>query len=537
MKMLKKLLCALLTVCLMPLCAQAESESTTLTAPLLEGESADPFLYEPLFDVLQFPEPSYQPRLAQSYTLNDNELTITLKPELCWADGSPLTAQDVKASLYLDMLEDTTMLEHITAVETPSDDQVVIRFETPAEPLLAACLDQRIKARAADWQEGMAEMDALLAQRSFDPVEGVYPLDEDFLAGIKAIQPPAAAPANSGYQVSEETEEHLLLAKNPRYIFAEQCHFDTIRLIKCDAESAYALACEGAFDVEWLSLSADQLSSLKESNEEIVTLWSPNEVQPLLYFDDSVNQQARQAIWCALDREAMLLECPVGVSGGDLYCTGLPAGWFSSLSDEDFLAELTSWGYDLVNAEDILAEAGYAKNDEGFYADATGNVLEVRLFVDESAQDLSACAQVMLRSLHQAGISAALADSEEQANLFLKMLPCNRSRGPLSVYLHLRESGLLTSGERQLLHHLLTSSSADSRRALTQSLMASLNKEARLSLIAECYLPFRLHNGQLTGYPMDPEQPLRQLSGMNLLARLVTTGQLYLDTGAEHETN
>ena len=79
----------------------------------------------------------------------------------CWADGSPLTAQDVKASLYLDMLEDATMLEHITAVETPSDDQVVIRFETPAEPLLAACLDQRIKARAADWQEGMAEMDAV----------------------------------------------------------------------------------------------------------------------------------------------------------------------------------------------------------------------------------------------------------------------------------------------------------------------------------------------------------------------------------------
>ena len=43
MKMLKKLLCALLTVCLMPICAQAEPESAALTAPLLEGESADPF--------------------------------------------------------------------------------------------------------------------------------------------------------------------------------------------------------------------------------------------------------------------------------------------------------------------------------------------------------------------------------------------------------------------------------------------------------------------------------------------------------------
>lgn len=37
MKMLKKLLCALLTVCLMPICAQAESESSTLTAPLAGG--------------------------------------------------------------------------------------------------------------------------------------------------------------------------------------------------------------------------------------------------------------------------------------------------------------------------------------------------------------------------------------------------------------------------------------------------------------------------------------------------------------------
>jgi ABC-type transport system substrate-binding protein len=535
MKTFKKILCALLMCCLTPTLALAQADE--LTAPLMAGESANPFLYEPLFDVLQLPDHSYQPRLALRYDLDGNSLSITLRPNLCWADGSPLTAQDAKASLYLDMLEGALLLKHVKSVETPSENQLVLRFETPAEPLLAACLDVRIRVQASQWVQGISEMDALLAQRSFDPVEGVYPLDQEFMNRLNVIQRPSAAPANSGYQIAEETAEHLLLTKNPRYIFADQCHFETVRLIKCDMESAYELACQGVFDVEWLSLSADQLSRLKDTNEAIVTLWSPNEAQPLLYLDGDIEQPVRQAIWCALDREAMLLECPVGVSGGDPYCTGLPAGWLPALSGEDFLTHLTSWGYDLVNTEDIMAEAGYSKNSDGVYLDGEGHAPDIRLFVDESAQSLSDCARVMLDSLNQAGIRAVQAETETQANCFLTMMACNRSRGPLSVYLHLQERGLLTPGEEQLLHHLRTSSSADSRRALTQNLMASLNQEARLALVAECYLPFRLHDEKLTGYPMDPSQPLRQLSGMRLLARLVTTGQLYAETGENNEAN
>ncbi|MFR1259187.1 MAG: ABC transporter substrate-binding protein [Oscillospiraceae bacterium] len=58
------------------------------------------FLYEPLF-VVSSENFEASPVLASSYEVSDDGLTTTvhLRPEACFSDGSPLTAQDAAYSL------------------------------------------------------------------------------------------------------------------------------------------------------------------------------------------------------------------------------------------------------------------------------------------------------------------------------------------------------------------------------------------------------------------------------------------------------
>ena len=99
------------------------------------------FLYEPLF-VVSSENFEASPVLASSYEVSDDGLTTTvhLRPEACFSDGSPLTAQDAAYSLTSSRgtVYYGSRLRHVTSIAASDEKTLVLTTDTAYEclPLL-----------------------------------------------------------------------------------------------------------------------------------------------------------------------------------------------------------------------------------------------------------------------------------------------------------------------------------------------------------------------------------------------------------------
>ena len=99
------------------------------------------FLYEPLF-VVSSENFEASPVLASSYGVSDDGLTtiVHLRPEACFSDGSPLTAQDAAYSLISSRgtVYYGSRLRHVTSIAASDEKTLVLTTDTAYEclPLL-----------------------------------------------------------------------------------------------------------------------------------------------------------------------------------------------------------------------------------------------------------------------------------------------------------------------------------------------------------------------------------------------------------------
>ena len=99
------------------------------------------FLYEPLF-VVSSETFEASPVLAASYEVSDDGLTTTvrIRPEACFSDGSPLTAQDAAYSLTASRgtVYYGSRLRHVTSIAASDEKTLVLTTDTAYEclPLL-----------------------------------------------------------------------------------------------------------------------------------------------------------------------------------------------------------------------------------------------------------------------------------------------------------------------------------------------------------------------------------------------------------------
>src|SRR4029434_5134758 len=137
------------------------AEAVTRGGPLIYARYADSLLLDPvyndanvdiwiltnLYDTLLQPTADgkgVQPGLASEYQVSDDGLTVTLKmrPDIKFSDGSPITVDDVKFSL--DRARDEKngiwafILTSLDSVETKGADGVVLHLKAPDPTFLSA---------------------------------------------------------------------------------------------------------------------------------------------------------------------------------------------------------------------------------------------------------------------------------------------------------------------------------------------------------------------------------------------------------------
>ncbi|MGO2721631.1 MAG: ABC transporter substrate-binding protein, partial [Brachybacterium tyrofermentans] len=88
--------------------------------------------------------------IAESHELDaaGGTLTLTIKPDLTWSDGSALTSQDFLTTFYLQFIQRAASWDFITGLEAPDDTTVVVNFENPPAVLERYVLKSNILSTA-----------------------------------------------------------------------------------------------------------------------------------------------------------------------------------------------------------------------------------------------------------------------------------------------------------------------------------------------------------------------------------------------------
>ena len=279
------------------------------------------------------------PRLAESWEANpeNTEFTFTLDPDATFADGSPVTAADVKFSWErLAGLAGSAsyLVAGISSIEAPDDQTVVVTFAAPNSAFLSIA--------AAPY---MTIVNAEMAQANGATTDAEDGAEQWFLANS----------AGSGPFVLESYTEgdQLVLARNDAY-WGEPSPFPSVTLKQVkDATAQLQQLQQGDVDIA-MQISFDSVGQL-EGAEGITTevVDSYNFVYVALSAgapggEPLADPQVREAIKKAIDYEGML-DTLVG-GNGKLQASPIPNGFEGS-------ADLPLPEQDLEGAEALLAEA------------------------------------------------------------------------------------------------------------------------------------------------------------------------------------
>ncbi|GAB3616119.1 ABC transporter substrate-binding protein [Okibacterium endophyticum] len=292
--------------------------------------------YQAVFDTLLLatPEGEIEPFLATDWSYNEDNtaLTLTIRDDVTFTDGSTLTADVVRQNLqrYKDGTSPNAgSFAGVSSIDAPDDSTVVITLTAP-DPALLDYLTRDAglvaSAEAFDDPESLAT----------DPVgSGPYVLDTD----------------------STVTGTTYVYTKNPDYWNPDLQHYDALT-INVYTEPTAALNAIKAGEVNAAKLANnDNLAEVEGAGWTI----NANELdfQGLLLLDRAGTMnpalgdvRVRQAINHAFDREGLLTALQDG--NGTVTEQVFPA---TSAAYDPELDE--RYAYDPEKAKELLAEAGY----------------------------------------------------------------------------------------------------------------------------------------------------------------------------------
>lgn len=308
---------------------------TTFDPAGSEWGNRSPF-YQSVFDTLLLatPEGTIEPWLATEWSYNDDNtaLTLTLRDDVTFSDGSALTGQVVVDNLqrFKDGTSpDASYFAGVTSFAAPDDTTVVITLGAP-DPALVSYLTRDPGLIASG--ESLTNDDL-----ATDPIgSGPYVLDT------------AATVTGTSYSYT----------KNPDYWNPDVQHYDKLVINVLQDATASLNA-----------IKAGEANGVKLANNDNLTEvegagWTVNanelDFQGLLLLDRAgtmnpalADVRVRQALNYAFDREGLLQALQLG--NGTVTTQVFPAG--SAAYDPDLD---DYYSYDPEKAKELLAEAGYA---------------------------------------------------------------------------------------------------------------------------------------------------------------------------------
>lgn len=338
----------------------ARNQDSLYLDPVHTAQNADIWISLNIYDTLLQPTPDGKgvvPGLASDYAVSEDgkTVTLTLRPDLKFADGSPLGLSDVKWSLDRARAKESGgefrfLLDSIASVETQGENKVILRLAHPDPALLQAL---------ATFNAGIMPEKLVMAAPGTN-------LEEK----SKAF---AEHPVGSGpfTLASWKRNSEMVLTRNPYYWQVAKDgkklpYLDSVRFVIIPDDATRILKLRaGEVDVtEFVPYS--RVAELKADSRLDMVLYPAAQVnyfalntRPTLK-DGTKNPlsdvHVRQALNYATDKEALIQVVSYG--------TGTPQQSFMPMATPLSYGTGPLYPYDLAKAKKLLADAGYPNGFE-----------------------------------------------------------------------------------------------------------------------------------------------------------------------------
>jgi peptide/nickel transport system substrate-binding protein len=354
--------------------------------PMIAGESAASAIAANIFNsLLKYNKNlDLEGELAQSWSVSPDQKTITfqLKPNLQWADGKPLTSEDVLFTWKL-VTDDKT--------RTPygADYKLVAKTETP-DPLTFRVSYAQPYAPALDSWAGLQILPKHLLQ------------DQNI-----NTTPFARHPVGSHYyQLAEwKNGERIILTRNPNATQG-QAHIDKLvsRFIPDPASQFLELMAD---NIDTMGLSPIQYARIfparPELNRKIALYKELGNAYTYLGFNLKHkpwnDKRVRQAINYALDKQELI--------DGVLLGLGEPVASPYKPGTRWTNPDLHPYPYDPEKAKALLHEAGFEDHDGDGILDRDGKPFSFEILTNQNKQrEMSAV--LIQRRLKEIGIDVKI---------------------------------------------------------------------------------------------------------------------------------
>lgn len=349
-------------------------------------------------------EKSWEYLLAESHALDTaaGTLTVTLKKDLTWSDGSPLTSGDVLTTLYMQFVQRATSWDFITGLEAPDEQTAVISFENPPAVLERYILKSNILSTAqyGEWADrAKAIVDA---GGTMDDGDGPA-LSTEFQT-FKPENLVVSGPYDFDYDSISNTQ--LTLVRNESGYGADTVTFDQV--VVYNGETTEITPLVQSTDIDYASHGFAPASEAPFEQAGYTILRPPVYSGPALYLNqDSLPEFAdvrvRQALAHVIDR-ATNGQISLGESGKAVEnMVGFSDNQVEEWLTDDVKGKLNTYPLDLEKAKSLLEEAGWT-TDGSSWKKPDGSAASYEIQFPQTYADWSASGKNVAEQLTAFGI-------------------------------------------------------------------------------------------------------------------------------------
>lgn len=361
-----------------------------------------------------------EPALAKSWTISENqkEITFTLRNNLKWSDGEPLTAEDVVF----------TYNQLVLNPKIPNNLRDSLRIGESGEfPTVEKLDSQRVKFTVPEPFAPFLQSTGISIMPKHALIESVEKTDSEgtpvFLSKWGVDTPPENIIVNGRYKLANyATSERVTFEKNPYYWETDDQenqlpYIDrVIWQIVENQDTALLQFRSGGLDS--ISVTPDYFSLLKrEEDRGNFTIYNGGPQYGTSFIGFNLNTgsrdgkplvdpiksrwfnslEFRKAVAYGINREQMINNLYRGLGREQ----NSPISVQSPYYDQD----VKSYGYDLEKAKELLLGAGFQYNEEGFLLDAEGNRVRFTLITNAGNKIREAMGAQIKQDLAKLGIT------------------------------------------------------------------------------------------------------------------------------------
>lgn len=335
---------------------------------------------------------TYEGTLAESFGFTDNNTAyqITLKPDLTWSNGDPITSEDIVTTYALGRLvgwaqftyiDDVEAVDNLTARFHFINDQpsAVAEYLLLREPIVASATYGEFAGRALelfatgatsdsdDWQALLTEL------REYRPSE--YIASGPYTYGMDAVG-----------------DSFMTLSWQPNSIFSDSVQFGELKLWAGETESTTPLVLSGELAHSTNVYPPASVDAFVNEGINIVTI--PRGYGPALLFNHARApwgiKEVRQAVALVINRDQnAFLTNGLGASG-TIYMAGLLDDSVPTMMTQEAIDQLDRYEFDTDRAAALMESAGFSRNGDGIWADADGNTVSADWIFPQDFADFSA---------------------------------------------------------------------------------------------------------------------------------------------------